>query len=314
MDLSIIIINWNTKELLKDCLSSVFVNPPACRHEIIVVDNASTDGSQAFVQEHFQTVKLIANKENFGFAKANNIAISQATGKFMLLLNSDTIVHGDVLSKSYVYMRENIDVGAMGCRVLNKDGSLQHSTSQFPTLLNLTLQTAGLDKISGVSFFNRYRMLDWDRRDARSVETISGCYMLLRRTCVEDVGLLDDSFFFFGEETDWCKRARLQAWDIHFAPVGEITHLGGGSSSGLNYHRDLMLSQATVRLHLKHGGSARAAFVFFLLLSFNCSRWLFWAAKTALGNRKTNRARKLHFAGVSKNFWFAWPHEKGPTI
>jgi len=314
MDLSIIIINWNTRDMLRDCLTSVLAHAPSCDHEVIVVDNASSDGSQAMVETEFPQVRLIENDINLGFAAANNRAIKMSDGEFFLLLNSDTLVHGDVLQQSFEYIQENTAVGAMGCRVLNRDGSLQHSTSLFPSLTNLAIQTLALDRIDGVPYFQRYRMLDSAHDRACRVETISGCFMMVRRACANYVGLLDDDFFFFGEETDWCKRMRRRGWQVHFAPVGEITHFGGGSSGSLNHRRDLMLSQATVRLHKKHYGSARAALVYGLLFSFNASRALAWGLLGVLTRKRKALKRSKHFWGVTGGFHKAWPNGKGVML
>lgn len=307
MDLSIIIVNWNTRALLKDCLQSVYANMPEIAFEIIVVDNASDDDSVAMVRQYFPDVKLIRNQKNRGFAAANNQAFYKASGKYLLLLNSDTIVHGHVLQRSVGFLEHKPNVGAMGCRVLNADGSLQHSTSQFPSFLNLCLQTLGLDRFETVSFFCRYRMLDWDRKTARSVETLSGCYIMVRRVCMETVGLLDEDFFFFGEETDWCMRMRRAGWQLMFAPVGEITHFGGGSSASLNHRRDLMLTEATVRLHRKHNGVVAAACVYLLLLAFNASRAVFWRFKLLQAKQGKANARWRHFQCVTRDYLSAWP-------
>lgn len=308
MDLSIIIVNWNTREMLRDCLKSVFKGSPTGRnYEVIVVDNASNDGSQDMVRQQFPQVTMIMNDENKGFAAANNQAMAIASGTNILLLNSDTLVHGDVLAKSLDYMDAHWNVGAMGCRVLNEDGSLQHSTSQFPTFLNLACQTFGLDRLPGVPAFRKYRMLDWDRQSERYVQTVSGCYLMVRKQCVEKVGMLDEDFFFFGEETDWCRRIREAGWRVAFAPVGCITHLGGGSSGTLNHKRDLMLTEATVRLHRKHSGIITALSVYLLLLGFNGSRFIYWTLMSGLGQAKRAQDRSRHFKGVSQSFLKAWP-------
>ncbi len=311
MDLSIIIINWNTKNLLNDCLVSVFRNAPSCHHEIIVVDNASSDGSQELVRAKFPTVTLIANHKNLGFAAANNIAIRKSSGRNILLLNSDTLVHGNVLQKSHTYLGLNPAVGFMGCRVLNSDGTLQHSTSQFPSFTNLMIQTFGLDRLSFVPFLQRYQMKNWKRTEEKDVETVSGCYLMLKRTCLNSIGLLDDNFFFFGEETDWCLRARKAGWKVRFAPVGEITHFGGGSSGSLNHKRDLMLTEATIRLHMKHRGLYSAALIFMLLFTFNISRSAFWLARSILQRNHRAQKRSNHFINIIGNFTSTWPHSKG---
>lgn len=308
MDLSILIINWNTCDMLRDCLRSVFDGAPMGRNfEVIVVDNASEDGSQDMVRREFPQVTMIMNDTNRGFAAANNQAMAIASGENILLLNSDTLVHGDVLSKSVEYMDAHWNVGAMGCRVLNSDGSLQHSTSQFPSFQNLMFQTLGLDRVTAVSAFRKYRMLDWDRQSERYVQTISGCFLMVRKQCVDAVGMLDEDFFFFGEETDWCRRIRQAGWRIAFTPVGHITHFGGGSSRTLSHKRDLMLSEATVRLHRKHSGLFTALCVYLLLLAFNSSRFFYWTVSSVFGDAKSAGERSRHFKGVSIRFLQAWP-------
>lgn len=312
MDLSIIIINWNTREMLRDCLNSVFDFAPRGTFEVIVVDNASTDGSAAMIRDAFPTIKLIINSYNRGFAAANNQALKIAAGRNLLLLNSDTLIHGSVLQKSSDYLDTHRNVGAMGCRVLNADGSLQHSTSQFPSFFNLFLQTSGLDRLSFLPALRRYHMLDWDRKTARNVETVSGCYLMVRRTVVDAVGLLDEAFFFFGEETDWCRRIRRAGWIVRFAPVGSITHFGGGSSDALSYRRDIFLTEATVRLHCKHYGQTAGVAVYLLLLAFNLSRAIYWSLKSFWG-KATDKAvlRALHFRQVVLAIPSAWPAGKG---
>lgn len=314
MKLSIIIINWNTEKLLRDCLASVYKNSPDYLFETIVVDNASADGSPEMVKRLFPQVFLIENKKNLGFAAANNIGIGASSGEYVLLLNSDTLVHGDVLASSTQYLDKTPVAGALGCRVLNADKTLQHSTSQFPSFLNLFLQTSGLDRIKTIPFLQRYRMQYWKRERAQAVETISGCYLMARRATFKDIGLLDESFFFFGEETDWCKRLRDTGQEIHFAPVGSVTHFGGGSSASLNYRRDLMLTQATVRLHLKHNGLLHAILVFLLLLIFNASRTLYWTIFCTVKENSAAFSRMQHFWGVCSHFLKAWPDKRGASL
>lgn len=309
MDISIVIINWNTREMLRDCLASVYAGLGDLGAEVIVVDNASGDGSPDMVDADFPRATLIRNRENTGFAAANNQAFRIARGRHVLLLNSDTLVHGDVLSASVAYLDDQPDVGAMGCRVLNRDGSLQITGSRFPSLVNLFLQGSGLSRLPG-AFFDRYRMIRWDRRDAREVDVISGCYMLVRRAVLDDVGLLDEAFFFYGEETDWCRRMQQAGWRLMFAPVGEITHFGGGSVNSLNHKRDVMLTEGTVRLHRKHFGLAGGVACWLLLAGFNISRALAWSV-LALGGREKARQRAVHFRRVTGDLGKTWPTPGG---
>jgi GT2 family glycosyltransferase len=200
----------------------------------------------------------------------------------------------------------------MGCRVLNADGSLQITGSRFPSLLNLFLQASGLSRLPG-DFFDRYRMRRWDRRDERDIEVVSGCYMMVRRAAFEAVGLLDETFFFYGEETDWCVRFRKKGWRLVLAPVGEITHLGGGSARKLNHMRDVMLSEGTVRLHRKHFGLTGGLACWLLLAGFNLSRAAAWSILGLAGNVAA-RDRARHFRRVVANLHKTWPSDRPVPI
>jgi len=306
MDLSIIIVNWNTRDMLRSCLASI-PSRTGLQTEVIVIDNASADGSAAMVSEEFPEATLIQNKANLGFATATNQGLRVACGRHLLLLNSDTLVLGDVLADSVRYMDAHPDVGMMGCKVLNEDGTTQMTCSLFPSFPNLLLQTLGLNRLERPRWLQRYQMLDWARDDEREVEVISGCYLIARRTAVEQIGLLDESFFLYGEETDWCRRCADAGWRLVFAPVGSIVHFGSGSSRKLNYRRDLMLSEGTVRLHRKHGGRPAALAVWLLLLLFNTSRSAYWTLRALADSSSATRLRAGHFRQVVRHFTRAWP-------
>lgn len=304
MDLSIVIVNWNTVDMTRDCLASIYENTFGISYEVIVVDNASEDGSGEMISKEFSQAKLIQNSENFGFAKANNQGFQIAKGRHILLLNSDTLVHGDVIARSVQWLDAHPDAAAMGCRVLNGDGSVQRTCSMYPSLLNQLLLSSGLWKLSWPKFLGRGQMVHWSRDDERDVEVISGCYLLVRRRVIDEVGMLDDSFFFFGEETDWCLRMRLAGWRLVFSPVGEITHFGSVSAKKLNHKRDILLTEAKVHLHRKHSGVLAASVIWLNALLFNGSRALFWSIYSLF--RKEARNRANHFCQVTLNLGDAW--------
>ncbi|WP_428515097.1 glycosyltransferase family 2 protein [Roseovarius sp.] len=305
--LSIIIVNWNTREMLRNCLSSIYVHSDGLALDVIVIDNASTDGSPELVAADFPQVRLIRNAENRGFAAANNQGFEIAKGEQVLLLNSDTIIHGNVLERSVDWLSAHPKVAAMGCRVLNTDGSVQKTCSRYPSLLNQILLTSGLSRLPWPRFLGRYQMADWNRDVEREVEVISGCYLLVRRAVIDQIGPLDESFFFFGEETDWCKRMREAGWLLVFAPIGEITHHGGGSVKKLNAKRDVMLSEAIIRLHRKHSGYASAIVAFLIILSFNGSRAVFWSIASIRASNSRARERAHHFREVFGQSLNTWP-------
>jgi GT2 family glycosyltransferase len=307
LQLSTIIISWNTREMLQACLDSVFAHSEGLAFEVIVVDNASDDGSADMVADTFPAVRLIRNTRNVGFAAANNQGFAIASGRHVLLLNSDTIVHGDVLKKSVEWLDMHPKVAAMGCRVLNTDGTVQNTCSMYPSLLNQILLTSGLSRLPWPRFLGRYQMADWKRDVEREVEVISGCYLLVRKSVIDEIGPLDEAFFFFGEETDWCKRMRDAGWSLMFAPVGEITHHGGGSVKKLNDKRDVMLSEAIIRLHRKHSGYVGAMMVFLVIMLFNGSRAIFWSLTNTLASSTRAQERSRHFRAVFCQSLDTWP-------
>jgi GT2 family glycosyltransferase len=304
-DISIVVISYNTIEMTRACLFSVYQNVGLLNVQVIVVDNDSKDGSALMVRDLFPAAILVNNQDNVGFAVANNQGFRLATGKYILLLNSDTIVLSNVLQRSIEYLHSNPDVGAMGCRVLNTDGTMQPTCSGYPTLGRLFLMTLGLDRFPGLKSHDQYLLRGWQRNTERDVEVISGCYLLVRREIINQVGDLDENFFFFGEETDWCLRMRKAGWRLKFAPVGEIIHHGGGSVKKLNYRRDIMLSEATVRLHRKNGGPIAALLAFIVLGAFNYSRAIVWSLLSIVQPSCNDRAR--HFRGVSRHMLDVWP-------
>ena len=305
MDLSVVIVNWNTEDLLRDCLRSLFAGLGDIAAEVLVVDNDSADGSVAMVRREFPGVTLIETGRNLGFAGGNNVALRRAVGRHVLLLNTDTLVHGDVIPRSVAWLDAHPEVGVMGPRVLNADGTVQPSCSAFPSLGHLALQTLGLTRLRR---FDGYRMTGWDRAEERRVEVISGAAMFVRAKAMEQVGLLDEAFFFYGEETDWCRRFAAAGWQLVFVPIPEITHFGGGAVRRLNHRRDVMMTEGVTRLHRKHGGLAAGLACFAILSAHNVSRAAFWALPALVG-RPGARARAAHFARVSASLASAWPRK-----
>lgn len=255
MDLSVVIVNWNTRDILAQCLASIAATTDDTLDlEVIVVDNGSFDGSADLVESQFPDVVLLRNDENRGFAAANNQAIAIARGRHILLLNSDTIVLDTVLRDAVQYMDQHGEVGCMGCRVLNADRTLQRTCFRFPSLFYLLLYATGMLQLRWPRVLGYHQMRDWNRESERAVEVVTGCFLLVRRQVFETVGLLDESFFFYGEETDFQVRARDAGWGVRFAPVGEIIHLGGASTARISDQRRRLLDDALVRLNRKHGG------------------------------------------------------------
>jgi GT2 family glycosyltransferase len=255
MDVSIIIVNWNTKKLLKDCLVSIYEQTSSIDFEVIVVDNFSSDGSAEMVKAEFPKTILIENKENRGFAAANNQAIEIARGKYVLLLNSDTVVLDKAIEKTLSFADANPGTAAFGCRVLNPDGTVQTTCFMFPSILNMILSSTYLYKLfPGSKFFGREQMTWWDRNDVREVDVVTGCFILVRRETIEQTGTLDELFFMYGEETDWCYRMKKNGWKIMFTPAGQIIHYGGQSASKTPVAMTIQLRLSILKFIKKHYG------------------------------------------------------------
>lgn len=251
MDLSIIIVSWNTRDLLAHCLSSIFTHPPPGKFEVIVVDNASVDGTAAMVRERFPWVRLMAMERNLGFAAANNRAIETGQGRYLLLLNPDTIVQSGALIALVDFMDKTPDAGAAGSLLLNSDGTLQISCYPVPTLGRELWRLFHLDRLSPRAV---YPMADWAADVPRAVDTIQGASFMVRRDVLHRTGSLDESFFMYSEEVDWCLRIRSAGWKIYWVPDSRVVHHGGQSSSQVQSKMFLQLYRGKLTFFRKHYG------------------------------------------------------------
>jgi GT2 family glycosyltransferase len=226
MDLSIIIVNWNTRDLLCQCLDSLTQRVEGIEMEILVVDNGSTDGSVAAVRKKFPGMRLIENPVNLGFAKANNQALSVSKGRYLLLLNPDTQVKDEAIPQMLSFMNAHAEAGLVGAQLLNADESKQNSIANFPSLATELLNKSLLRWF----FPEKFPGKEMDYPAPVEVDSVIGACMLVRREAVEQVGLLDEGFFLFLEETDWCYRIKKAGWKIYHIPQAEIFHFQGKSA------------------------------------------------------------------------------------
>lgn len=300
MDVSIVIVNWNTRDILKDCLNSVYEQSQDIKFEVIVIDNNSGDGSAEMVKEEFPQVILIQNKENKGFATANNQGVKVSSGRYILLLNSDTIILDNAIAKVVSFSDDHPDAVVVGCRVLNLDGSIQHTCSMFPSLANKLLFLTFLYRLFPNSrFFGRERMTWWCRDTVMEVDVVTGCFMLVRHDAIRQVGLMDEQFFMYAEEVDWCYRFRQAGWKNLFTPEGEIIHLGGASAAKYGPNRALLKDASTIRLMFKHWPKWKAFLGCILMFCFYLSRLAIMLPMCALRPRKNTFIRiKNHLTGL----------------
>jgi GT2 family glycosyltransferase len=272
MKLSIIIVNWNTKALLASVLDSLEAATGDLTCEILVVDNASTDGSTEMVEERFPHVHLLKNAENVGFARANNQALTRSLGEYVLLLNSDTVVLPGALQFMLAFAQAHPTVGAIGPRLLNADGSLQVSCYPLLTARREFWRLMFLEQLLGRRA--TYDMAHWDLTRPRDVEVIQGACLLLRRDALTQVGFLDDRYFMYSEEMDLCYRLRQAGWQLCWVPQAKVIHYGGASSRKKAAAMYVQLYRSKVQFQRKFWGARHARYFKALLAFAYLPRWL----------------------------------------
>lgn len=251
--IDIIIVSWNTKTLLANCLHSVVEATPPGTYKIWVVDNGSTDGTQDMLASAYPQVRLIQNQENVGFARANNQAINEGAGKYVLLLNPDTIIHPGSLEIMKNFLRETPSAGAVGPLVYNPNGTLQTSAYPAPTLFRELWRLFHLDKLIPIG---SYRQSDWEHDRPREVENLLGACILVRRSVLNQIGLFDEHYFMYSEEIDLCFRMRRAGWQIYWLPEASIVHFGGQSTHQVAEAMFLELYRGKILYFKKHYGLA----------------------------------------------------------
>lgn len=271
MVLSIIIVNWNTRNLLQDCLSSILDSDLNFKYEVFVVDNASKDGSVEMVQEHFPMVKVTANEINLGFSKANNQAIKRSSGKYILLLNPDTTVKSCTLAKMVSFMDNHKDIDILGPKILNPDETVQFTCARnFPNLCLEFFNVSKLDrKFPKSKLFGGYLISYWNHLNSREIDLLSGACMLIKKEVFKDIGLLDESFYMFYDDVDFCYRAKRKGYTIYYYADVSIIHYGGGSckDNRISMQRIKFISYQTMyKYYCKTRNRVYAEIVRFMML------------------------------------------------
>jgi GT2 family glycosyltransferase len=253
VDLSFILVNWNTKELILEALRSIVDTVRGYTYEIFLVDNGSKDGSPAAVTKHFPQVNLILNDKNQGFAQAVNQALRRIGGRYVVLLNSDARFQEETVQTFMAFMEENPDVGIAGGQLINEDGSLQNSIAPFPSLATELLNKRLLRTLFPRYFPGKEREYPFPI----DVDSLVGACLIIRSEAVEDVGNLDEGYFFFMEETDWCMRMREKGWRVSFVPHARVLHLQGASAAMAKAEAKIEFYRSRYRLFSKWQGRER---------------------------------------------------------
>jgi GT2 family glycosyltransferase len=252
VEVSVVIVNWNAGHCLQDCLHSLTGNTKR-RVEIILVDNGSTDGSPEAAQRAFPDVDIIHTGSNLGFAAANNIGIRKSSGRFVCLINPDVVVHAGCLDRMADYMEQHPSVGMLGPKVLNTDLTLQLSCWRFPSLWSSACRAVALDAVFPRSLiFGDVLMTSWAHDAIRPVDVLSGCFWMIREETLASVGLLDEDFFMYGEDVDYCRRCWDRGMQIVYHPLATVVHHGGASSSHAPVRFQVENLKGTLRYWRKH--------------------------------------------------------------
>jgi GT2 family glycosyltransferase len=291
MKLSVVILNWNTRDLLRDCLAAIGRNSPGSSYEAIVVDNGSTDGSPAMVRAEFPRARLIETGSNLGFAGGNNVGLRAARGEYRLLLNSDAEVQPGALDRLTDYMDRHPRAGACGAQLVYPDGRLQPSGSTFITLRTLFFEQFLLDKaFPRSSLFAEHFLSDWHYRARRNLDALSGACLMMRTACLRKVGLLDANYFMYCEDVDWCLRAARAGWDRTFLPEARVLHHHGASSRSVRAEMVAIYNRSRCYYFRKFYGIETARQAQRLMIGGARFRRLLWSLKATRGGPESHAA------------------------
>jgi GT2 family glycosyltransferase len=296
-DLSILIVNWNTKDLLLQCLRSITAELRTFRYEIVIVDNASVDGSVPAVREAFPLAHIIENECNLGFAAANNRGLKYCNGRYVLLVNSDIAVMEGCIAALWTYMEGHEEVGLVGPKVLNADLTTQDSCRAFPTIWNSLCRAFALDTVFPKSrIFGGQLMRYWTHDETRPVDILSGCFWMARQEALRIVGPLDERFFMYAEDKDWCKTFWERGWKVVYHPRAQAIHYSAASSSRDPVRFYVEMQRANLLYWKKHSGFLYQFIMWGIMVLSNSIRLLssYMIAATPLSSRReaVERIRK----------------------
>lgn len=292
MDLSIIIVNYQTYNLTKQTIDSIITKEHPFKYEIYLVDNASHDGSLERLQKDFARetetglIKVIANNRNSGFAYANNLALKESNARYVLLLNSDTIILNRALAKCINHMKADSSIGALGCKVLLPDGSLDKACRRsFPTFSVSFYRMTGLSSLFPKSKrFGKYNLTFLDENQTYEVDCLMGAFMMVRSDAIQEVGLLDGEFFMYGEDIDWCYRIKSGGWKVVYYSDAEIIHYKGGSNN--NQMKSKLIHEFYRAMHLFYNKHYRDNYPFIITGIIYMGIWGSYSMKILLNRLK----------------------------
>lgn len=282
------------RDLLRRALASILADTAAIRSEIILVDNASHDGTPEMVRSEFPGVRLLVNADNRGFAAANNLALGETTGDCLFLLNPDAELVPGATQTLLDYAKSNPGVGIAGPQLLNPDGSIQSSRRRFPTLLTALLESTRLQQwFPHNRILSRYYVFDKPDDEPQDVDWVVGAAMFVRREVYDQIGGLDERYFMYSEELDWCYRAKSRGWRVAYVPAAHVVHREGKSSEQVAAARDIYFHSSKIRFFRKYRGALAAGFLKTCLLLMFVYQLLEESAKWLMGHKRPLRAQRI---------------------
>ena len=294
VQLSIIIVNWNVEALLHQALTSIYASwSETSQLEVIVIDNASTDNSVKMVQQNFPHVHIIANTTNMGYPAGCNQGLAVSSGQYRLILNPDTEIVGNALSALVQYMAGHPAVGLAGPALIYPDGTHQSSRRRFPTLAILFLESTWMEKFSPRSFLNNYYFLDQPDSVTQEVDWVTGAAMIIRREVWDKIGGLDEGFFMYSEELDWCKRIKMAGYSIVYFPEATIIHHEGKSSEQVVAERHIYFQTSKIRYTRIYYGHVVVFILYHWIRLQYISQILFEGVKWLLGHKQELRSSRI---------------------
>lgn len=300
IDLSICIVNWNTKDYLQKCLNSIYENAKDINFEIIIVDNASTDDSVKMVKREFPEVILIENKENLGFNAANNQGIKKSRGRYILLLNPDTIVLSNALNEMVQFMDGNENAGVLGCKILNPDKTVHFYFRKDPTLKKEIIKLLLPERFT----LEEMRTKPQDYETVHEVDILSGCCIMVRKEVFNKIGVLDEKFFMYCDDVDLCYRVRKNNWKIFYIPSAQIIHYGKQSTNQCKTEMVIESYKSTYKLLEKIYGRLTAYLFKFSAVVISILKIFLYLVFLFFGNKKQEMKRRLkgHFGIIKATF------------
>lgn len=313
--ISIIIVNYNGGELILNCIDSIYCGHDLQTFEVIVVDNDSKDNSVVNIKKKFPEVVIVENNQNLGFAAANNIGFLKAKGDYFLLLNPDTTLGNNTLTNCLAYINNQPEVGVLGCKVFWGTGERQSTVMRYPTLsdivINMLIPNRSMRK-SRWAGKSRYVGVDFDHE--MDVEVVAGCFMLLPRAVYDEVGGMDEDFFMFGEEVEWCWRINNSGRKVRYYPSASIIHQGGGCSANLSYRKVLLIAKGQLLVFQKTRGRFVAVIANLLMLLRDTPRsGLFWVL-LLISREKAESWLALRESSIRLSFLFNFLFGKGKEV